>query len=228
MKKKEIFVKNLFSSIAGDYDRVNKIISLFQHEKIKHKAINLVSIPQNAKVIDVCTGTGDMAIYLAKERPDLEVVGIDFCEDMLEEAKKKAEGLSNVEFMVANALKMPFEDNSFDTVFISFGLRNLDGLDKGIVELKRVLKTGGCVVSLEAMRPQGLLSPFIELYFYKLLPFIAKLAHREVYQYEYLASSIKSFCTSDELSQRFITLGFRQVLVKRFMFGAIAAHIAMK
>ena len=225
---KSEYVRQMFDKLAVDYDLMNNIISFGRHKSVKKQVINNVQIKAGMKILDVCTGTGDIPIFIAKKFNDaVKIIGVDFSEKMLEIAAKRAQQFKNIEFITADALNLPFEDNTFDVVFISFGLRNLIDLRKGIIELKRVTKKGGYVVNLDMGKPKGILGQIFRLYFFGLVPLLGKLIHGSSEPYVYLPESCENFPDQEELVRIFYELGFDDVINYNFAFGALAEHVAV-
>jgi len=221
-------IKQMFDNIAKNYDKLNNIISLGMHYAVKKQAIHNVPLKSDFKILDVCTGTGDIAIYIAKNIiKEGKVVGVDFSEKMLEIAKKKASDLKNIEFISADALNLPFEDAEFDACFISFGLRNLQDLEKGLLEMKRVTKKNGFVVNLDTGKPNGMVKFFHQLYFFYIVPIFGRLFNGNSSPYKYLPHSTKKFPSGDELVQIFINIGLSDVKKNDFLFGAISQQLGM-
>ena len=219
-------IKKMFNNIAKNYDKLNNIISFKLHLNVKKQAIKNVRLKSNAKALDVCTGTGDIAIYLAKNVVlDGHVTGVDFSQNMLEIAKRKAKGLKNLNFIEANALKLPFDDGEFDICFISFGLRNLLDLKKGLEEMKRVTKNGGLIVNIDTGKPKGIVGWFYNLYFFNLVPLLGLLFNGNSTPYKYLPQSTKKFPSPVELVKIFEEIGLKNVKKHDFLFGAISQQI---
>lgn len=221
------YVHDMFDELSSDYDLMNNIISFGQHKFIKKQTIKNVPIKSGMKILDVCTGTGDIAIFTAEKFGDsVEITGVDFSEKMLEIAKNRAKNYKNIKFVSADALNLPFEDNFFDVVFISFGLRNLSDLKKGLIELKRVTKPDGYVVNLDVGKPKGIIGYLFRLYFFGLVPFLGKLIHGSFEPYIYLPQSSESFPAQEELVRIFYKFGFKDVKNYNFVFGSIAQQVA--
>ena len=158
----------------------------------------------------------------------IEIIAVDFSEKMLEIAKKKTANYENIKFIKADALNLQFENGTFDAVFISFGLRNLDDLNKSIAEMKRVTKNNGFVVNLDTGKPKGFIASFVNFYFFNIMPFIGKIISGNSFAYRYLAESAKKFPSQEELIKIFTEAGFKEVKNYNFAFGAIAQQIAKK
>lgn len=219
-------IKQMFDNIAKNYDKLNNIISLNRQLSVKKKAINNIALKPNSKVLDICTGTGDIAVYLGKNViKEGKIIGVDFSENMLSIAKNKAEGLGNVEFVIGDALNLPFEDAEFDACFISFGLRNLTDLKKGLSEMKRVTKKGGLVVNIDTGKPKGIIRFFFNLYFFHIVPIIGKMFNGSATPYQYLPDSTKNFPSQDELVRIFEEIGLKNVRKFDFLFGTISEQI---
>jgi demethylmenaquinone methyltransferase / 2-methoxy-6-polyprenyl-1,4-benzoquinol methylase len=226
-KPKAEYVHDIFENLAVDYDLMNYIMSFGMHKFVKKQAIKNVPIQSNAKVLDVCCGTGDISIFIAKTFGDsVKITGVDFSEKMLKIAAKKAKKYKNIEFITGDALNLAFEDNSFDAVFISFGLRNLADLKKGIIELQRVTKKGGYVVNLDFGKPKSIKGQLFGLYFSRIVPLIGKLIHGNSVPYKYLTKSFEDFPSQEELVKIFYELGFEEAKNYNFAFGAIAQQVA--
>ncbi len=219
-------IQQMFNNIAQSYDKLNAVISFGLHLKIKRKAIKNVPLKLDFKILDACTGTGDIAIYLAKNvAQNGTVIGVDFSEQMLKIAEKKAKKIDNISFINADVLNLPFEDAQFDACFISFGLRNLADLEKGLSELKRVTKKGGLVVNLDTGKPKGFFGFLYKIYFFKIVPILGQLFHGDASPYKYLPASTKNFPDGDKLVKIFQSLGFKNVKKFDFLFGTMSQQI---
>lgn len=215
-------IQKIFDNISGCYDKLNNIISLGWHHRIKKEAIDNVPLKSDFKVLDLCTGTGDIAIYIASVVKNGNVVGVDFSEKMLVIARKKGQGIENLSFIKADALNLPFKDEEFDACFISFGLRNLTDLRKGLQEMKRVTKEGGYVVSLDMGKPKGIIGFFYNLFLFFIVPILGFLFSKKFAAYKYLPESTKKFPSPEKLVEIFEQTGFKNVERHDFIFGAIS------
>jgi len=226
-KNKREFVYHLFNGIAGDYDLVNQVISLGSNKRIKEQVVKNVILEPESNILDVCTGTGDLAINLAKYLDkNYKITGIDFSENMLKIAEEKAKLYENIKFIQGDALNLPFDDETFDACFIGYGLRNLEDLQKGILEMKRVTKKGGYVVNLDMGKPKGLNNTLFRLYFDNLVPLFGKIFHGNSVPYKYFPDSSKTFPSQEELVEIFKKSGFSEVKNYNYAFGAIAQQVA--
>ena len=219
-------IKQMFNNIAKNYDKLNNIISLNRQLLVKKKAINNIELKSNSKILDICCGTGDIAICIGENiAKEGKVIGIDFSENMLAIAKDKALGMKNIEFMLGDALNLPFKDDEFDASFISFGLRNLTDIEKGLSEMKRVTKQGGLVVNIDTGKPKGFFKLLFNLYFFHIVPVIGKLFNGNSTPYKYLPQSTKNFPSGDELVSKFKNLGLSNVKKYDFLFGTISQQV---
>jgi len=224
---KREFVCHMFDNIAGDYDMMNEIMSFGMNRSIKKQVIKNVPLKSDAKILDICSGTGDIAVFLAKYfNISGKITGIDFSKNMLDIAREKAKGIDNIEFVQGDALNLPFDDETFDACFIGYGLRNLVDLKKGISEMKRVTKKGGYVVNLDLGKSKGLFNFVFRLYFFNVVPAFGKIFHGDYTPYRYLPESNEKFPSQDELVGIFRELGFSEVKNYNYVFGTIAQQVA--
>ena len=171
-------------------------------------------------MLDACCGTGDLAI--ADARAGGRVTGIDFSERMLDRARRKA---PEFDWVTGDLLALPFPDASFDGATVGFGVRNVEDLERGLHELRRVLRTGGRVGILEITRPRGFLAPFYRLWFDGVIPLLGKLLPGGS-AYTYLPASVRRFPGPDELSALMASAGFASVRYRTFAGGIVALHTA--
>lgn len=219
-------INQMFDNIAKDYDKLNDIMSFGQQINIKKRAINNIPLKTNFKVLDLCTGTGDIAIYIAKNKvKDGQVIGVDFSEKMLEIATNKAKNIENIEFISADALKLPFKDEEFDACFISFGLRNIPDYKKCLLEMKRVTKKGGYIVNIDTGKPKGIIKFFHKIYLFNIVPIFGKIFAEQSSAYKYLPQSTINFPSGDELAETFKEMGLNNIKKFDFMFCAISQQI---
>ncbi len=200
------FVKGAFARIADRYVLTNHVLSLGTDILWRKKVGRMVKAWEPGRIVDVATGTGDLALEMQRACPDAEVLGTDFCEEMLAHATRR--GVQ--ETLVADGLALPFEDGSFDLSTVAFGLRNMEDWDGGIRELKRVLKPGGHVLVLDFSLPRGVLGKPYAFYLNKVLPKLAGVLTGEGDTYEYLAGSIERFPSGEAMLERFRNAGLRE------------------
>ena len=217
-------MKSMFNDIAKNYDFLNDVITFFTQKSIKNSAIN--SLKHNhSKILDVCTGTGDIAIMLAKKFPIASITALDFSLEMLKIAKIKSKNL-NINFINKNALDMPFLNNSFDLCTISFGLRNLPDITAAIKEIHRVLATNGELLIIDLGKPK--MNWLYPLILDKVIPILGKIFHENKYPYQYLVESQKDFPSPQNLSKVLQSVGFADTKIRNFLFGTITVLTAEK
>lgn len=223
--KNGVNIKEMFDSIAKSYDKLNDIISFKMHSGIKKQAIGNLPLDHKIKILDVCTGTGDIAIYFARLLPCAQIVGVDFSPEMLKIAAVKAQEFKNINLTEGDALNLPFEDGEFDISFISFGLRNLTDIEKGLQEMKRVTKSGGVVSSLDMGKMKGRLAPFYNFFLFKIVPILGLVFGAKFAAYKYLPKSTETFPSQDKLVEMFEQIGLKNVKKYDFISGAISQQI---
>lgn len=220
-------IHKLFTSIASRYDRMNHILSGGVDYYWRKKLIQSVAETAPKTVLDLATGSGDVALALkAKLGPATHIVGLDFCQAMLEEAerKKQKKGLS-IDFICGDCHHLPFENNSFDAATLAFGLRNFENRRAALKEIRRVLKKpGGSLWILEFSQPQLWLRPFYYCYLYTLLPLIAHVGTGRKEAYTYLATSIEHFPTKESLKHEILGGGFSNVSALGLTGSLVALH----
>lgn len=232
MKSKEQFVHAVFESVAPKYDLMNDILSFRRHKAWRRFTMAKMKVKPGATAIDVCCGTCDWTISLADASGSGAITGLDFSRNMLEygAAKVKERGLaSRITLVEGNAMSLPFGDDTFDYATIGFALRNVPDIAQVISEMRRVVKPGGLVVSLELSKPTW--QPFKSiyyLYFQRILPVLGKLIAKRYEQYRWLPESLVNFPDHKQLAAMFASAGL--VAVEAYpLFGGVAAlHIGRK
>ena len=210
-------VRTMFDRIAPVYDAMNHVMTAGLDRRWRKETARAVVSPGD-RVLDACCGTGDLA--LADLQAGGRVTGLDFSERMLERARAKS---SEVEWLQGDALALPFADGSFDGATVGFGARNLDDLEAGLRELRRVLGPGGRLGILEITRPRGLLRPFYKLWFDGLIPLAGKLLPGGS-AYTYLPASVRRFPEAKDFAKLMQSAGFEQVGYRLFAGGIVALH----
>ena len=215
-------VRAMFDRIARVYDPINSVMTAGLHHRWRERAADLAAIGPGDRVVDVATGTGDLAVALAERvGSGGEVIGCDFSERMLDLAREKAPALH---FEWANALDLPYEDDSFDAATVGFGARNFSDLAQGLREMGRVVRPGGRVVVLEITTPQRPpLSTFFRLWFDRVVPVIGRLAG-DPEAYTYLPSSVRRFPDARGLGAAMAAVGLVDVRWIVTAGGIIAIH----
>ena len=228
--KKEQVAK-MFDTISGNYDGLNRVISLGIDVKWRKKVVQFVGENNPKQILDIATGTGDLAIMMSKLNPD-RIVGLDISAGMLDVGKQKiakANLSDKIEMIVGDSEDMPFDDDTFDAITVSFGVRNFANLDKGIREIARVLKPTGVLVILETSNPTK--SPFKQGYkFYTnfILPIIGKIFSKDKVAYSYLSESANSFPFGETFNNILKKNGFTHTEHKPVTFGVATIYIAKK
>ena len=224
----------MFGQIAPWYDFLNHLLSLNIDRSWRSKTARMVpAIPGNGPVLDLCTGTGDLALTYSKASVDQTIVGADFCHEMLVRAAEKAKGkgvADRVQFVEADAQELPFPDDQFQIVSVAFGLRNITDPDRGLAEMVRVARPGGKVAVLEFSRPRGrILGPLYRWYFKSVLPRIGQvLARDEESAYRYLPESVMQFPDGDDLANKLRAAGLADVRYDPFTFGIATLYVGVK
>lgn len=228
--KKEM-VQDMFNDIAPRYDLLNHLLSADIDKIWRKKVRKSLEENQPETILDVASGTGDLAIELSK-LPVRKIIGMDIAEEMLDIGRKKIKkkGLESlIEMEVGDSEKMKYKDATFDVVTVAFGVRNFETLDKGLAEMYRVLKPGGRVAVLEFSKPSAFpMKQVYQFYFRYILPGIGKLVSRNETAYTYLPNSVAAFPEGDEFMQRLKKAGFRNVKQNRLTFGISTLYIADK
>jgi demethylmenaquinone methyltransferase/2-methoxy-6-polyprenyl-1,4-benzoquinol methylase len=220
-------VNRMFDRIAAHYDAMNSVMTAGLHHRWRQRTAARAELLEGDSALDVCCGTGDLALELARYvGPSGRVVGCDFSQPMLDLAREKSvqRWATTVRFEYADALQLPYEDETFDAVTVGFGVRNLADLDRGLGEMTRVLKPGGRMVILEITQPtRPPLSIFYSLWFDRIVPLLGTLAgDRDAYSY--LPESVRSFPSPRGLAERMDAAGLERIRVTVLAGGIIAIH----
>lgn len=206
-------IKKMFDSIAENYDLINNIISFNIHKTAKKQAISDIDIPPNSNILDLCTGTGDLAYFLSAKGT---VTGVDFSEKMLDIARKK---VPNARFILADCTNLPFEDNSFDIITIGFGLRNIENPQIALKEISRVLKPNGKFIHLDFSKT----NPIGDIFFDNIIPYLVKIFYADQIPYRYLVKSKQEFLNPEKLAQMFEEQGFKFCSQKYYALNMICS-----
>jgi len=210
-------VRSMFDGIARVYDPMNRILTAGLDGRWRRRTAEAV-VRAGDRVLDACCGTGDLA--LADARAGGTVTGLDFSEPMLERARRKS---ASIEWIQGDALALPFPDGSFDAVTVGFGVRNVTDLERGLAELRRVLRPGGRLGILDITTPRGVLRLFYSVWFDRLVPLLGKLLPGGT-AYTYLPASVRRFPGAEELAGLIGAAGFEQVVYRLFAGGIVALH----
>ncbi len=224
-------VAQMFDNISGKYDFLNHFLSMGIDIQWRKKVLKIVKKEQPKTILDIATGTGDLAILLSKTNPE-KIVGLDLSNGMLEVGRKKIseKKLDHLITMVqGDSENLPFENSSFDVITVSFGVRNFENLNQGLSEILRVLKSSGTLVVLEFSQPTKF--PMKQLYgFYSsyILPLIGKLVSKDNSAYTYLPESVAAFPFGDDFKNILQKIGYNNVSYKALTFGIATVYSAKK
>ncbi len=227
-------IQAMFSSIAPHYDLLNRVLSFGRDIYWRKFAVRMLPIENNNRLLDVATGTADVAMEIIRQNPskNLSVTGVDFSEGMLELGKEKAaksEYAKNIKLQFGDVNSLPFEDNAFDGAIIAFGIRNIPDYKKGIKEMTRVVKQGGKVVILEFTNTRShFLKPFYQFYLTKALPMIGEIISGGKGAYKYLSLSVIDFPDAETLKRIMQDAGLKDVRYHLLTFGTVAVHVGVK
>jgi demethylmenaquinone methyltransferase / 2-methoxy-6-polyprenyl-1,4-benzoquinol methylase len=211
-------VRTMFDRISPVYDAMNRTMTLGLDQRWRRAAAEAV-IQSGDRVLDACCGTGDLA--LAGKAVGGTVTGLDFSGRMLERARGKS---AEIEWVQGDVLALPFEEAAFDAATVGFGVRNLDDLERGLAELRRVVRPGGRLAILEITQPRGPLAPFYRLWFDRLVPLLGRVLPGGS-AYTYLPASVRRFPGPVELSELLRSAGFEDVRWRLYAGGIVALHI---
>jgi demethylmenaquinone methyltransferase/2-methoxy-6-polyprenyl-1,4-benzoquinol methylase len=231
---KRQYVNHMFAQIAHRYDLMNRIMTVGQDKRWRKLLVEQANLPPNGRLLDIATGTGDIAFEALRRRPDLkQVVGADFTLPMMQvgqqrwrsnDAKQPRPGWSG-----ADTLHLPFPDDTFDAVASGFLLRNVTDISKALAEQRRVCRPAGRVLILEIPRPaDNLLGRLFRLYFYQVVPRLGGFISGQKDAYAYLPASADVFLRPDELKAEMERVGLRQVSYTMLMFHTVALHVGIK
>ena len=224
-------VAEMFNNISHRYDFLNHFLSLGIDILWRKKAIRMLKADQPKQILDIATGTGDFAIEALALKPD-RIVGVDISPGMLEQGKKKMKkrGLDHlIDMQMGDSEKLLFENNTFDAVIVSFGVRNFENLEKGLSDMYRVLKPGGKAVVVEFSRPRHFpMKQLYNFYFKSILPIIGKLISKDQSAYTYLPESVAVFPDGDDFLTVLHKAGFKNTVCKPLTFGISSIYTGQK
>jgi demethylmenaquinone methyltransferase/2-methoxy-6-polyprenyl-1,4-benzoquinol methylase len=211
----------MFAQIADRYDLMNHLMTAGQDVRWRKQVIQLASLNQNSRLLDIGTGTGELAREALAQFPQAKVVAADFTLEIMQVGQKKG----TLNFSSADALHLPFQGRTFDAVVSGFLMRNVIDLQKALQEQYRVLKKGGRIVILDTTRPRkNIFSPLIWLHMHVAIPTLGGLLTGTREAYRYLPDSTEEFVTAENLASRMAAAGFKKINYERLMFGTVAIH----
>ncbi|NUM30800.1 MAG: bifunctional demethylmenaquinone methyltransferase/2-methoxy-6-polyprenyl-1,4-benzoquinol methylase UbiE [Bacteroidetes bacterium] len=226
----KVQIKKMFDSISHKYDFLNHTLSLGIDKIWRKKAINSLRNIKPKRIIDIATGTGDMAIEAIKLNPE-KIIGIDISSGMLEIGRKKikAKNINNIELLYGDSEKIDFADNTFDAATVAFGVRNFENLEKGLSEIYRVLKNGGMLAILEFSKPTIFpVKQLYNFYFNVILPKIGNIFSKNKFAYKYLPDSVMKFPDGSNFLNIMKNCGYENCTQKRLMFGICTLYNGSK
>lgn len=223
-------VEDMFDNIAPKYDLLNHVLSMKIDVLWRNKLVDMLKKDQPQLVLDVATGTGDLALAVQKGT-NSDVVGLDLSQQMLNvgiEKIKKQNLDGKITMQKGDAEQLPFEDNKFDGVTVAFGVRNFENLEKGLSELRRVVKENKSIYILEFSKVEGFLAPFYMFYFKNILPAIGRLVSKDNRAYTYLPDSVNAFPYGEKMKKILLNTGFRKVEYTKLSLGIATIYKATK
>lgn len=222
-------VREMFRQIAPRYDAMNHLLSLNIDRWWRNQAVKRLQVLDQSPILDICTGTGDLAFAIQRAHSDIKVIGSDFCFDMLRFARQK-NSAANIPFLEADAQSLPFADDQFQCVTVAFGLRNVADTDRGLQEMTRVCRPGGQVMVLEFSSPTlPVLKQSYGFYFQHVLPKVGQLfAKNDKSAYQYLPESVGQFPSGQALLDRFTAAGLEKTTAKPLTCGVATIYQGFK
>lgn len=222
-------VEEMFDAIAPSYDRLNRILSLRIDKQWRKNVIRLLKKQQPQSILDIATGTGDLAIAMSKLKVN-KLVGLDLSDQMLKIAKEKANKQQlSIQFIKGDSENLPLAEESFDAITCAFGVRNFGNLRAGLQEMHRVLAKNGQLYILEFSKPKNkIIQKLYYFYFFNVLPFVGKIISGDERAYTYLPESVKEFPSGIEFANELKQSGFKTVLCKPQTFGICTIYQAKK
>ncbi len=225
-------IQQMFGTIAPRYDFLNRLLSFGIDRRWRTKAVSLLKYQEGSRILDVATGTGDVALEIARSTPpSVSITGADFCKEMVELGQVKVAAspyASRINFRVAPCEDLPFPDNTFDSITIAFGIRNVVDRRLGLAEMWRVLRPGGRMIILEFSTPRSqFFRQIYYFYFRRLLPMIGGLFSR-YNAYKYLPDSVLEFPSHQEFSRMISAAGFSKIQIKELTFGIASIYVGDK
>lgn len=225
VEKRSHAIRDMFARVAARYDLLNHVLSLGADFVWRKRVTKRVAQADPKVVLDVCTGTGDLALA----QTGSTVVGTDFCLPMLARARVKAQRRRvQLELAAADALMMPLRNGTVDVATVAFGVRNFEDLDRGIRELVRVTRTNGLIVILEFSRPRGILAPLLEWWARRVLPWVGRLVSRDGEAYSYLPESIRTFPEGSAMCELLRQNGLAGVTATPLTWGVATMYVGVK
>jgi len=228
-EEKSHYVEQKFDEIAKIYDRFNDVITFGMHRYWKKFVVRKTGLHPGDHCLDLCCGTGDIAREVLRQYPLCIVTGLDFSEEMLKIAESKNSKNSGIQFLLGDAMKIPFPDENFDAVTIGFGLRNVQNLNRCLQEILRVLKPGGVMVCLDVGKVRlPVIAELNKFYFFRIVPLIGNWLMPRQEMFHYLPHSSLEYPNQELLKNLMLETGFQKAEIHDFVFGASTVHVAYK
>lgn len=222
------YVQGMFTRIAGRYDLMNRLMTAGQDVRWRQRVIQLAQLPAGGRLLDIATGTGDIALEGQRQQPDIWAVGGDFTIEMMLAGKRDPEK-GAIRWVAADTLALPFPDNSFHAVTSGFLMRNVVDVPRAFNEQMRVVRPGGRIVVLESSPPkENVMRPFIRFHLNTIIPLLGKLVTGDREAYSYLPDSTQQFQDPDSLVNMMRDTGLVDIHYEMYMFGTIAIHTGRK
>jgi len=226
-------VQDMFARIAGRYDLMNRLMTAGRDQAWRRRVVDLAALPSGGCLLDLGSGTGAIAFEALRRRPDALVIGADFTLEMMRLGQVKSmetrPARSAPAWVGADALRLPFPENTFDAVTSGFLMRNVVDVEAGFAEQRRVVKPGGRVVCLETSPPpDNALRPFIDFHLHRVIPFLGRVITGQADAYRYLPASTRAFLTPEALGAIMEKVGLREVRYERWMFGTVTILVGVK
>jgi len=228
---KRQYVLDMFSGMAGHYDRMNRVLSLGRDLSWRRTLAERANLSPDSRVLDVAAGTGDVTLILAERAPSGKVVGVDFARPMLALAAEKARRAKaeNATLVHGDALRLPFADDTFDAATTAFSLRNITDVAGLFTEMRRVLRPCGRLACMEMCKPTlPVFRNLFGLYFNRVVPILGRTLARNREAYTYLPDSLNRFMTSGQVMRHLHEAGFRWVGCQKLMLGTVAIYVGLK
>lgn len=228
-QEKSKYVESHFGKIAKRYDFFNDIITFGMHRYWKKVLVKKTGLINNNNCLDLCCGTGDISNEILRQYPNCRITGIDFSKEMLNIANSKTKKNPKINFLLGDAMNIPFPDKFFDAVTMGYGLRNVSKINICLEEIIRVLKPGGIFVCLDVGKVSlPIISNLNNFYFFKIVPLIGNCLMPGEEMFHYLPHSTLEYPSQESIKNLMIQLGFKKVEIINFLFGASTIHVAYK
>jgi demethylmenaquinone methyltransferase/2-methoxy-6-polyprenyl-1,4-benzoquinol methylase len=226
-RERAAYVRRMFGRIAGRYDLLNRLMTFGQDRRWRRIVVRMADLPPGGALLDVATGTGDIALEALHQRPDVRAVGVDFTRAMMHIGQARANG-EGVGWVEGDALALPFPDGAFDAAASGYLMRNVVDVPGAFREQMRIVRPGGRVVCLDTTPPRGLLRPFVLLHLRVIIPLLGRVVAGDPAAYTYLPESRQGFKTAEELADIMRKAGLVDVRYRRLAMGAMAIHSGVR